>query len=40
MNKKIKKVKKCLLCKGPNLVSLFNVGNLYVSNFVKKKNGI
>mgnify|MGYP001185615773 CR=1 FL=1 len=38
MKKKIKKVKKCLLCKGSNLVSLFNVGNLYVSNFVKKKD--
>ncbi len=37
MKRKIKKVKKCLLCKGPNLVSLFNVGNLFVSNFVKKK---
>ena len=37
MYKKIKKVKKCLLCKGSNLVSLFNVGNLFVSNFVKKK---
>jgi len=38
MKKKIKKVKKCLLCKGLNLVSLFNVGNLFVSNFVKKKD--
>ena len=37
MYKKIKKVKICLLCKGSNLVSLFNVGNLFVSNFVKKK---
>ncbi len=38
MKKKIKKVKKCLLCKNSKLVSLFNVGNLYVSNFVKKKD--
>ena len=38
MKKQIKKVKKCLLCKGSNLASLFNVGNLYVSNFVKKKD--
>ncbi len=38
MKKKIKKVKKCLLCKNTKLVSLFNVGNLYVSNFVKKKD--
>ena len=38
MKKKIKKVKKCLLCKDTNLVSLFNVGNLFVSNFVKKKD--
>ena len=38
MKKKIKKVKKCLLCKNSNLVSLFNVGNLFVSNFVKKKD--
>ena len=37
MKKIIKKVKNCLLCKGSNLVSLFNVGNLFVSNFVKKK---
>ena len=33
-----KKVKKCLLCKGSNLIPLFNVGNLFVSNFVKKKD--
>ena len=43
MEKKIKKVKKCLLCKEKKLTLLFSVGNLYVSNFVKKKdiyNGI
>ena len=38
MSKKIKKVKKCLLCGRSKLRSLFNVGNLYVSNFVTKKN--
>ena len=37
MKKKIKKVKKCLLCKSSKLISLFNVGNLFVSNFVKKQ---
>ncbi len=38
MSKKIKKVKKCLLCGRSKLRSLFDVGNLYVSNFVTKKN--
>ncbi|OUW67506.1 MAG: hypothetical protein CBD62_03320 [Candidatus Pelagibacter sp. TMED202] len=38
MSKKIKKVKKCLLCGNRNLRSLFDVGNLYVSNFVERKN--
>ena len=38
MKKKIKKVKKCLLCKNSKLISLFNVGNLFVSNFVNKKD--
>ena len=38
MSKKIKKVKKCLLCGRRKLRSLFDVGNLYVSNFVTKKN--
>ena len=38
MSKKIKKVKKCLLCGRSKLRSLFNVGNLYVSNFVTKNN--
>ena len=31
---KIKKVKKCLLCQNKELKSLFDIGNLYVSNFV------
>ena len=38
MLKKIKKVTKCLLCNNNKLKQLFNVGNLYVSNFVDKKN--
>ncbi len=38
MSKKIKKVKKCLLCNNNKLKSLFDLGNLYVSNFVKKNN--
>ncbi len=36
MKQKIKKVKKCLLCHNSKLTSVFNVGNLFVSNFVKK----
>ena len=36
MKQKIKKVKKCLLCYNSKLTSVFNVGNLFVSNFVKK----
>ena len=38
MSKKIKKVTKCLLCGNKILKSLFDMGNLYVSNFVDKKN--
>ena len=38
MKKKIKKVNNCLLCKKGRLVSVFNVGNLFVSNFVKQKD--
>ena len=38
MSKKIKKVNKCLLCKNKKLKSLFDIGNLYVSNFVEKRN--
>ena len=37
MLRKIEKVSKCLLCKRNHLKSLFNVGNLYVSNFVSEK---
>ena len=35
---KIKKVKKCLLCNNKKLISLFDLGNLYVSNFVSYKD--
>tara|TARA_B100000575_G_C23137420_1_gene661104 strand:- start:1596 stop:2819 length:1224 start_codon:yes stop_codon:yes gene_type:complete len=38
ISQKIKKVTKCLLCKNNKLKSLFDLGNLYVSNFVKKKD--
>ncbi len=38
MKKQIKKVKRCLLCKSSKLISLFDVGNLFVSNFVMKKD--
>ena len=40
---KTKKVKKCLLCNHKPLKKIFSLGNLFVSNFVKKKeiyNGI
>lgn len=33
----IKKVTKCLLCKKKKLSPLFDLGNFYVSNFVRKK---
>ena len=32
-----KKVKSCLLCKNKNLKKIFSLGNLFVSNFVNKK---
>jgi hypothetical protein len=31
-----KKVKKCLLCKNRNLKKIFSLGDLFISNFVKK----
>ena len=31
-----KKVKKCLLCKNNNLKKIFSLGDLFISNFVKK----
>jgi NDP-4-keto-2,6-dideoxyhexose 3-C-methyltransferase len=38
MSKKIKRVTNCLLCKNNKLKPIFDLGNLYVSNFVNKKN--
>jgi len=43
MKVKTKKIKHCLLCKNKKIKSIFSLGNLFVSNFVKKnniKNGI
>ena len=43
MKLKSKKVKQCLLCKNKKLRQIFSLGNLFVSNFVSKKdinNGI
>ena len=37
MKLKTKKVKRCLLCKNKKLKEIFSLGNLFVSNFVKKK---
>ena len=38
MKFKNKKIKHCLLCKNKNMKEIFSLGNLYVSNFVKKNN--
>ena len=38
MKFKNKKIKHCLLCKNKNMKKIFSLGNLYVSNFVKKNN--
>ena len=38
MNIKNKKVKHCLLCKNKKIKKIFSLGNLFVSNFVEKKN--
>ena len=43
MKKKTKKIHHCLLCKNKKLKKIFSLGNLYVSNFVKRseiKKGI
>ena len=43
MKYKTKKINHCLLCKNKNIKEVFSLGNLFVSNFVKKKdikNGI
>ena len=37
MKHKIKKVNHCLLCKNRKIKKIFSLGNLYVSNFVKKE---
>ena len=36
MKPKTKKIKHCLLCKNKKMREIFSLGNLYVSNFVKK----
>ena len=38
MKLKTKKIKYCLLCKNKNIKEIFSLGNLFVSNFVKKKD--
>jgi len=38
MKLKTKKVKRCLLCKNKKLKEIFSLGNLFVSNFVKKRD--
>ena len=38
MKMKTKKTKHCLLCKNKNINEIFSLGNLFVSNFVKKKD--
>ena len=37
MKPRTKKIKHCLLCKNKKLKNIFTLGNLFVSNFVKKK---
>ena len=38
MKLKTKKIKHCLLCKNKKIKEIFSLGNLFVSNFVKKEN--
>jgi len=38
MKLKTKKIKSCLLCKSTKIKKIFSLGNLFVSNFVSKKN--
>jgi hypothetical protein len=38
MKLKTKKIKHCLLCKNKKIKEIFSLGNLFVSNFVKKKD--
>jgi len=37
MKYRTKKINHCLLCKNKNIEEIFSLGNLFVSNFVKKK---
>ena len=38
MKLKTKKINHCLLCKNKNIKEIFSLGNLFVSNFVRKKD--
>ena len=38
MKFKTRKIKHCLLCKNKSIKKIFSLGNLFVSNFVNKKN--
>ncbi len=38
MKLKTKKIKHCLLCKNKKIKQIFSLGNLFVSNFVKKED--
>ena len=38
MKLKTKKINHCLLCKNKNIKEIFSLGNLFVSNFVKKRD--
>ena len=38
MKLKTKKINRCLLCKNKKIKKIFSLGNLFVSNFVKKNN--
>ena len=38
MELKTRKIKHCLLCKNKKIKKIFSLGNLFVSNFVNKKN--
>ncbi len=38
MKPKTRKIKHCLLCKNKKIKKIFSLGNLFVSNFVKKKD--
>ena len=38
MKHKTSKIRYCLLCKNKKFKKVFSLGNLFVSNFVSKKN--